>query len=58
MPINEDMTVSAGLGQTRNSSCHHHAPIEDCHHGYAASASHKANSVSVGNASQFKYTQS
>jgi hypothetical protein len=54
MPINEAMTVSAELGQTGNSSCHHDVPVEYCHHTNAASASHKANSVLVGNASQFK----
>jgi len=52
------MTATAELGQTGNRSCHHDDPVECHHHNHAASASHKANSVLVGNASQFKRTQS
>jgi len=49
------MTATAELGQTGKSSCHHDDPVEyHHHHNNAASASHKANSVLVGNASQFK----
>jgi len=47
------MTATAELGQTGNSICHHD-PVEYHHHNNAASASHKANSVLVGNASPFK----
>jgi hypothetical protein len=52
------MKATAELGQTGNSVCHHDDRAEYHHHHHhhnnAASASHKANSALVGNASQFK----
>ena len=44
------MTATAELDQTRNIICHQDDPVVYHHHNNTASASHKANSVPVGNA--------